>query len=108
MKLQEISVINKAIPLCFVNENVLLIAKNNKLFLYNIETNKKELLFSLKISIFKKLLSSNKYFFRLLRMGVRYSVPINNDNILIIFNNQFFELDIRTKHLSKTFDIPRK
>lgn len=107
MKIEYYKNIKFAIPLCFVNDVELLVGKNNKLYLYNIENEKLELIFELQLDFLKKNISKIKLLYRLLRLGVRYAIPINEDNVLIVFNYQFYELNVRTKKIKQTFTLPR-
>lgn len=107
MELVVSHVIKKSIPLCFISDDKLLMAKSNKLFIYNLETKQEQFIVSLPISFFRKQLSKNNLIFRLLRLGVRMALPIESEKILVVFENYFFELDLQTQNIKKTFHILR-
>lgn len=107
MKIEYYKTLKSAVPLCFISEKELLIAKNNKLYLYNIEKDKNEFILELDSGFIKKNISEIKLVQRLLRLGVRYAIPITDENVLIVFNFNFYELNIRIKQIRKTFTLPR-
>lgn len=107
MKIENYKNIRSSIPLCFVNETEILIAKNNRLFIYNIEQNVEEFIVELKSNFFLKNISKIKILFRLLRLGVRYAIPATKKDILLVFNYNFYEFDLQNKQIQKTFTLPR-
>lgn len=107
MKLQHHKTIKSSVPLCFVNETEILLAKNNRLFIYNIDSDTETFLLELASNFFLKNVSSIKIVFRLLRLGVRYAIPVSTQDVLIVFNYNFYELNIKNRKIEKTFTLPR-
>ncbi|HEX8576508.1 MAG TPA: hypothetical protein VF677_09460 [Flavobacterium sp.] len=107
MKIEHIKNIKSTVPLCFINDTELLVSQNNKLFLYDIEKDKLVYIIDLQSTFLKKAISKIKLLSRLLRLGVRYSIPITKNIILVVFNNRFFELNIIKKEVKETFVLPR-
>ena len=107
MELKVDSELKKFNALCFLEGGSLLLAKGNELFIFNIKTQTKSHLVSLPYPIHKKILSKFRLVFRLLRMGVRYAIPIDKNVILAAFDNVFYEININSGSFKKTFNILR-
>ncbi|RZK43797.1 MAG: hypothetical protein EOO90_02600 [Pedobacter sp.] len=99
--------VKDAIPLCYLNAEELLISIRNRLFIYNLESNNKKHLLDLPASPLNKLLSSFKLTSRVLRLGVRYAIPITEDEVLLVFNNQFYEVNVRKGIARESFKLER-
>ena len=51
----------------------------------------------------ERVLGRNRYLFRLLRLGVRASLALNEEDVLMSAGNQIYELNLRSGNLSKGF-----
>ncbi|WP_310556235.1 hypothetical protein [Flavobacterium sp.] len=95
------------ITLTFINENEMLISKSNKLYIYDVSTNQKKLLITLPYSPVLTLFSKVGIVSRVLRLGVRYALPISENKLLVVFDKKFYEINILEKTHQVTFNIPR-
>jgi hypothetical protein len=98
-----IKVIKNYKPL-FIDENILIISKYDTLFFMDITNFQKEKLITLPNSLIKKIFQSNKYFFRLLRCGVRSALKLNCE-VFINHNNCIYRYNILEKKLYKEMII---
>jgi hypothetical protein len=99
--------LNNFIPLMVVSDNEIVVSKRNNLYIYNLLINSFTLIVKLPTSNFISFCSRIKLLTRLLRLGVRLSVSISNNKIIVVFNKQFYEVDILNNSYESVFDIPR-
>jgi hypothetical protein len=105
MKLELESKIKNTKPLCLINDQ-LIVSKRNVVFLYDI--NKKSLLKvqALPVSLNKRLFMKSKILTRLLRLGIRYGIVLQ-DKIFVVFNKMIYEIKLGNKNVKRVFQIQR-
>lgn len=84
----------------FVSENQLLLYKQNRIYLYNLDSEKFEYLVSFEFSVKYFLFDSIPLFSRLLRLNSCNAVLLDDNHVLLVFNKSFYELDLQKKSLS--------
>lgn len=99
--------VKNAIPLCYMNGDELLISIRNQLFIYDLNANTKRHILNLPASPIKKLLNYTKITSRVLRLGVRYAIPITANEVLLVFNHQFYEVNLATLEIKESFKLQR-
>ncbi len=107
MELEYQSKLKNFIVLTFLNQEEILISKSNKLYIYNILTCQKNLLITLPSTNILVLFSKIGLIARVLRLGVRYALPISENKVLVVFAKKFYEIDVSAKTYKVTFNIPR-
>jgi len=95
------------IPLCFLNRENILVARFSKIYKYNLVNKSEILIAELPLSFVRKIFSRFRFTNRLLRLGVRYAIPVNIEIVLLVFDYKFYELNLNSKELTETFKIPR-
>lgn len=88
-------------PLCFLPNGKLICYKGGKLVLMTDES--EEISYSISSSKLEKLISRSKLFSRLLRLGIRTAVALDDYNILLSKDNMIHEFDLHNGKLSKGY-----
>ncbi len=101
------NILKFTIPLCFLDKENIIVARFNKIYKYNLETKRETFITKLPLSFFRQIFSRFRLTNRLLRLGVRYAIPINEEIVLLVFDYKFFELNLNSKELTETFTIPQ-
>lgn len=94
------TILKRCRPLLFVSENQLLLYKQNRIYLYNLDSEKFEYLVSFEFSVKYFLFDSIPLFSRLLRLNSCNAVLLDDNHVLLVFNKSFYELDLQKKSLS--------
>lgn len=103
MKVRKIA--NIVTPLCFLPNGSLVCYRYGDLFIYqNDKIVAKYKLFS---SYKERLLSRNNAINRLLRLGIRTAIALDNDNILISVNSTLYEYCFSKHRLSTGYQLPK-
>ena len=97
MKLKKIS--HSTTPLAFLADGKLVTYHGGKIMIFKEDSIVKSI--PIRISIKERLLGWSRLFSRLLRFGVRSSLPIDDQNIILSVGNILYELNIETTYLSK-------
>lgn len=88
-------------PLCYLPNGILVCYKNGKLVLLkDASIEEKYLIFTNKI---ERFVGRNRYIYRLLRLGIRIAIAINDENIVLSKNNVIYEFDLKNGILTKGF-----
>lgn len=88
-------------PLCYLPNGTLVCYKDGKLVL--LKEDIIERMYSIFTNKIERHLSLNKLLFRLLRLGVRTAIAINDNNIVLSKNNILYEFDLIKGNLSNGF-----
>lgn len=107
MKVKLESTIKNARPLCIINEDEIVVSKNQNIYRYSLSENILKKSSSISVSFWKKIFMKSKLLVRLLRLGIRYGIKINEDTILVVFNKKMLEVNLKTQENRKVFDIIR-
>ncbi|WP_316790832.1 hypothetical protein [Pedobacter frigoris] len=107
MELVYHSKLTDSIPLCFIKGNKLLFSRSNNIFLLDTLTGQKRHITQLPASPWLRMANASKLISRVLRLGVRYAIPLPNDKVLVVFNLKFYEVDLKTGAFKETFTLPR-
>lgn len=91
----------KTSPLCFMPDGKIVCYKYGNIFL--LSKGKVSNNFVLFDNIKERYLGRFKYAYRLLRLGIRSAIALNNNTIIISINNMLHELNIKTGELSKGY-----
>lgn len=100
-------VLKKCRPLLFLSENQFLLYKQNRIYLYNLDSGEFEYLTSFEFSIKYFLFGSVPLFSRLLRLNSCNAVLLDDNHVLLVFNKSFYELDLQKKSLSIGMPVPK-
>lgn len=85
-------------PLCFMPDGCLVCYRFGDIFLYRDETPLRR--FSLFSNLKERLLGRSKLLYRLLRLGIRAAIAIDEQHILLSVGHRLYELNIETGELS--------
>jgi len=86
-------------PLCFMPDGSLVCYQFGDIFLFRDGSLQKR--FSLFSGLKERLLGHSKLLYRLLRLGIRAAIAIDDNHILISVGHQLFELDMEKENLSE-------
>lgn len=95
------------ISICFYDDSNLILSKRNKIFIYNIKTRKKTLLYVIPCSLIYKIILFFRLTNRLFRAGVRIGIMADREKLIFVFKKTIYELDIPQKKLTSSFILPR-
>lgn len=107
MELSKILFLKSFQPLSLIETNTLLISKSNRLYLYDTKSTTLDFVIKLPMPILLEIFSRIKIILRIFRLGIRYSVKLSDQTVLVVFNNYFYELDLLKKTYKETFKLPR-
>lgn len=92
-------------PICFIGTNEVLLSKLNRIYVYELQTGNIRYLVSLRSSFKQNVLGRIHLSKRLLRLGVRYGTLINDNTVLLVYDQSIFELDFRNFSIIKSFSL---
>jgi hypothetical protein len=98
---------NNFIALTFIDNDFILLSKFNRLYKKNIHTNEIFLLITIPCSLLISILLRINIVSRILRLDIRLSQKINENNLLVIFNKCFYEISLIDNKCIKTFNLSR-
>ena len=87
-------------PLIFIEKNLILLSKANELFLYNIDTHEFKYCTKLKLSLKYAFIAKFVLLQRLLRLEFRIACRKDNLNILLVFKNKIYNLNLKDNNLT--------
>lgn len=88
-----------------ISENKLLLYRQNRLYLYNLDSDSFEYITSFEFSLKHFLFDSIPLFSRLLRLNSCNTALLDDNHVLLVFNKFFYELDLQKKSLSKGMPV---
>lgn len=92
---------NKVAPLCILPCGKLICYKSGKILIIN--ERKIERSFIVFYNKKERLLGRCRYIYRLLRLGIRAAIALNDEQIILSIGNILFELDLNTEELSNGY-----
>lgn len=92
-------VLNNAIPLCFLNDSRLVCYKRGRIVV--LRDCKEDVSIPISISMNERLFGWSCKATRLLRFGVRSSIAVNSNHIIISIGNYLYEINLSTGEVSK-------
>lgn len=93
--------------LSVLNDNEIIVSKQNKVLIYNISKQNFRIITVLPAPIFYKFFNYFSIFTRILRLGVRYSLLISKHKLVLVFNKKIFEINLIDGAFNVVFNIIR-
>ncbi len=93
-------------PLCFLPNGQLVCYSHGRIFVYDNGSIKRKI--NLKLNFLHVLLSYSRLLSRALRLGIRASCPIDNENVLLSIGCSIYELNLINGSLSQGFHTDDK
>ena len=90
-------------PVLFLENNYLLCYRQGSVYYYDINISKSVKKVSLFSNFKEKIMYRVPLLRRLLRFGIRTSIQINNETVLLFVNKKIYEFNIITNKLSNGF-----
>ncbi len=100
-------VLRNYFPICFLNNDELLLSKRNKIFVLSLKAKKLNYFLSLRTSLKQNLIGKVYIASRLLRLGIRYGLITDDHKLLIVYDNSIFEIDLDNLENIYSYDIKR-
>lgn len=85
-------------PLCYLPSGKLVCYQRGDILVLDEDNIEKE--FSLFKTVKERIIGRSRYFFRLLRLGIRAAEAIDENHIIISIGNELYELDLKSGKLS--------
>ena len=103
--MKTIKILKRSIPVCFLSNGNLLCYKFGVFYSYNIFYNTKEIICRFR-SLKENIISRIRYFSRLLRCGVRCSILIENNIVLVSIDKSIYEINLKLGTIANGYDTP--
>lgn len=90
-------------PICFLSDDSLLIFKKDTFYILDIASTKYTRLCQIHLSLINKIVYLIPLLPRILRLGIRSAMKISDDNLLFVFRNTIYELNLNDGSISAGF-----
>lgn len=88
-------------------ENIIYLSKLNKLFSYDISTNEFFKLYEFSTDFLTKISNLSNLLRRLFRKDIRYSILIDNNNLLMVRNKKIHRLNLKSLEVESVINLSR-
>lgn len=100
-------ILENYIVLCYGRRNSIFLSKLNKIYKYNIDNDKIELIAKFQKNKKHRFSKINKKLRRLLRSDIRFAFWTRNKELIVIYNNKFHSINLETKQIIELYNLPR-